>query len=119
VQKLIDILRTLQAQYGGQVIMAGDLNSTANTRPYNNVQHALLGAGLYDSYATSQITNGRYSTSNNFNFPVRPTPGRRDYIMTLGPIQGSCAYRNQAYTSVSRVASDHFLQAATLPLAPQ
>lgn len=119
VQKLIDILRTLQAQYGGQVVMAGDLNSTANTKPYNNVQHALLGAGLYDSYATSQITNGRYSTSNNFNFPVRPTPGRRDYIMTLGPIQGSCAYRNQAYTSVSRVASDHFLQAATLPLAPQ
>jgi len=118
VQKLIDILRSLQAQYGGQVVMAGDLNSTANTKPYNNVQYALLGAGLYDSYATSQITNAEYSTSNNFNFPVRPTPGRRDYIMTLGPVQGSCAYRNQAYTSVSQVASDHFLQVATLPLAP-
>lgn len=119
VKSLIEILRNLQQQYGGQVIMAGDLNSTANTKPYNNVQHALLGAGLYDSYATSQITNAKYSTSNNFNFPVRPTPGRRDYIMTLGPVQGSCAYRNQAYTTVARVASDHFLQVATLPLAPR
>jgi len=119
VQTLIGILRNLQSWYGGQVIMAGDLNSTSNTKPYNNVQQALLEAGLYDSYAASRITNARYSTSNNFNFPVRPTPGRRDYIMTLGPVQGSCGYSNRAYTSAERVASDHFMQVATLPLAPR
>jgi len=118
VQTLIGILRNLQAQYGGQVIMAGDLNSTANTKPFNNVQHALIAAGLYDSYATSRIANAKYSTSNNFSFPVRPTPGRRDYIMSLGPLQGSCGYVNRAYRTASRVASDHFLQVATLPLLP-
>lgn len=119
VKTLVGFLRELQHTYGGQVVLAGDLNSTANTKPYNNVQHALIGAGLFDSYAATQIANARYSTSNNFNFPVRATPGRRDYIMSLGPVQGSCGYRNQAYTKASRVASDHFLQVASLPLAPR
>lgn len=119
VQQVIDHLRELQQAYGGQVILGGDLNSTANTAPYNNVQRALIGAGLYDSFATTRIAHAAYSTTNGFNFPVRRTPARRDYLMSLGPVRGSCAYVNQAYRQASKVASDHFLQRATLPLAPQ
>ena len=115
---MIRVARDLRNRFHDQVIIAGDLNSTANTKPYNNVQRALLRAGMYDAYASKHIAGGKYPTTNMFKFPVRPTPHRRDYILTFGAVRGSCGYRNMAYTQRSRVASDHFMQVASLPLPP-
>lgn len=112
----IAIHRELQSRFGDQVILAGDLNSTANTRPYNNVQHLLMNAGFYDTYASATIVGGQYPTTSLSKFPLYRTPLRRDYIMTLGPTKGSCGYRNQAYHRPSQVASDHLLQLARVPL---
>ncbi len=116
VEQMIPFIKQLHATYASQVIVAGDLNSTANTNPYNQVQLALLQAGLFDAYATTNLTNGEFSTTNGLDFPVRPTPHRRDYILTYGTVRGSCAYTNVAYRTPDQVASDHFMQIATLPL---
>ena len=116
ITQTIQHVRTLSATFGTQVIVAGDLNETANTRPYNQAQQRLLEAGLFDAFATTNVVNARYGTTNGLDFPVRPTPNRRDYIMTFGSVRGSCKYKNVAYTRARDVASDHFMQWATLPL---
>ncbi|WP_244928125.1 hypothetical protein [Nocardioides sp. W7] len=116
VVKTIQILRSLQSRFGDQLILGGDLNSTANTLPYNNVHRALMRAGFYDAYATRRIAGGKFPTTQDSRFPVYRTPLRRDYLLTLGAVKGSCGYRNQVYNRRSQIASDHFLQAATLPL---
>ncbi len=116
IATIISVLKAKSAA-GGQVILGGDLNSTVNSKPSNNAQVALLRAGFYDAFATTTIVNSRFGTTNNFHFPIRATPYRRDYLMTLGPVKGSCSYVNRAYQSDSQLASDHFMQVATLPLA--
>jgi hypothetical protein len=118
--QLISLVRTLHRNGGSreQVFLAGDFNSTGNTKPDNNVQVKLMQAGFYDSFATTRISRPQYGTTNNFSFPVRATPSRRDYIMSYGPLKGSCAYWNLAYTRAAEVASDHFMQAASLPIGP-
>lgn len=117
-RELIDLVSDLRAVGGGteQVVLGGDLNSTVNTKPDNNVHKMLMDAGFYDSFATARIVNSRYGTGNAFNFPVRATPSRRDYILTYGPLRGSCFHQNMAYRTVDQVASDHFMQVASLPL---
>lgn len=114
-QKVIALARSLAAG-GGQVFVAGDFNSTVNTKPSNNVHRAMLAAGFYDAFATRNLVNSKYGTGHGFNFPVRPSPYRRDYVMSLGPVQGSCGLWNMAYRHKKDVASDHFMQVATLPL---
>lgn len=116
--KTIDIARDLHNQFGDQVIVAGDLNSTANTKPYNNVHLAFMKAGFYDTYATTGVVGGDYPTTNESKFPMYRTPLRRDYILTLGPAKGGCGYRNQTYNLLSQLASDHFLQVSSVPLPP-
>ncbi|WP_155993225.1 endonuclease/exonuclease/phosphatase family protein [Nocardioides sp. URHA0020] len=118
ISKVISKAKQLRATYGNQVIVAGDMNSTINNRPYNNVQRALLKAGFYDAFATTKLSGAKFPTTNQYKFPLKPTPLRRDYIMTLGSVKGSCSYRNLYYTSKSLIASDHFMQVATLPLPP-
>ncbi len=115
-RQVIALARRLRQSFGGQVVLGGDLNSTVNTKPYNTAQQALLRAGFYDAFATDRLVNSRYGTTNSFDFPIRSTPYRRDYILTLGDAQGSCRYVNRAYRTASRVASDHFMQVATVPL---
>lgn len=117
IAKVIELSTSLQGKFGGQVILGGDMNSTAYTKPYNTVDIALLRAGFYDAFATHRLGNSKFATTNDFDFPVRVTPFRRDYIMSLGPTQGSCRYVNLAYTRSSQAASDHFMQVATLPLS--
>jgi endonuclease/exonuclease/phosphatase family metal-dependent hydrolase len=118
IHKVITELRALAAaRPGEQVILGGDLNSTVNTKPYNNVQSQLMAAGFYDAFATTSTVNARYATTNSYRFPIKVTPLRRDYLMTLGPVKGSCGYVNRFYNSLSQVASDHFMQVATLPLS--
>lgn len=117
ISSVIELTKELRNRFGGQVILGGDFNSTVDTKPYNTIQVALLRAGFYDAYATTQIHNSKYATTNDFKFPVRPSPHRRDYIMSLGDTKGSCRYVNMAYTHRSKVASDHFMQVATVPLS--
>ncbi|WP_182526736.1 endonuclease/exonuclease/phosphatase family protein [Nocardioides dongkuii] len=109
-------VRDLRSRFGDTVIVAGDLNSTANQLPMNYVQRTLIRAGLYDAFATTDLVGAQYPTTNGSRYPVPKTPLRRDYILSYGPVQGSCSYRNQAYQRPSQEASDHFLQVATLPL---
>ncbi|HTW14064.1 MAG TPA: hypothetical protein VMF51_02985 [Nocardioides sp.] len=116
VKRTIAVLQSLQRRFGDQVILGGDLNSTANTLPYNNVHWALMKAGFYDAYASTRIAGGRFPTTQDNRFPLYRTPLRRDYLLTLGPVKGSCSYRNQVYKRRSQIASDHFLQVATVPL---
>ena len=115
--QVVNVVKSLRNRFGGQVILAGDLNSTVNTKPYNTVQYALLKRGFYDSFASARIVNSRFGTTNNFAFPVRATPHRRDYIFTYGGTRGSCRYVNRAYTRPSQTASDHFMQVATVPVS--
>lgn len=118
VKTMSDILHRLQARYPAeQLFLVGDLNSSINSLPDNYVQDYLVKNGFYDSFATPSITNPQYGSTFSFTFPLRVTPYRRDYLMSLGPIAGSCAYTNQVVHDPAGVASDHFLQAATLPLA--
>ncbi len=62
------------AFFNDQVILGGDLNSTANTLPYNNVHQALMNAGFYDAYATASIVGGQFPTTQDSMFPVYRTP---------------------------------------------
>jgi endonuclease/exonuclease/phosphatase family metal-dependent hydrolase len=117
IKPIIALAKQLRDRFGGQVILGGDLNSTVDSKPYNTVQTALLHAGFYDSFATADVRHSNYATTNSFDFPVPPSPHRRDYIMTLGDAQGSCRYVNLAYRHASRAASDHFMQVATVPLS--
>ena len=94
----------------GRSSWRGDLNSTANTEPYNNVQRALLGAGLYDSFATTRIAHAAVQHHERLQLPGPADAGTARLHHDLGPVQGSCAYVNQAYRQASKVASDHFLQ---------
>jgi endonuclease/exonuclease/phosphatase family metal-dependent hydrolase len=117
IAKVIDLTRRLRSSYGGQVVLAGDFNSTVDIKPYNGVQVALLRAGFYDAFASARIVHSAFATTNSFKFPVRRSPHRRDYIMTTGGALGSCRYVNHAYRSASRAASDHFMQTATVPVS--
>lgn len=117
VKTMIPFLTTLQARTGEQVILAGDMNSSINSTPFNHIQVALLNAGFYDSFATPTLVNPQYGSTFAFKFPLRVTPYRRDYLMSLGPVKGSCSYANLVPSSVAQVASDHFLQVASFPLA--
>jgi hypothetical protein len=114
--QMLKVIKDLRSAYGDTVVVAGDMNSTANQIPMNYVQRELLGLGLYDSYATTNLTGAAYPSTNASVYPVVKTPLRRDYIMTYGPVKGSCSYTNQVYQSRSQEASDHFLQVAVLPL---
>jgi endonuclease/exonuclease/phosphatase family metal-dependent hydrolase len=101
---------------GQTVYVGGDFNSTSNSRPYNGVQRTFLDAGMYDAFATKARTNGKYPTTNGFRFPVSPQPYRRDYLMAYQAPEGSYGFKNHAYRSRSSLASDHFMQSATLPV---
>ncbi|MBS4753217.1 hypothetical protein KG112_10425 [Nocardioides sp. zg-ZUI104] len=118
VNQVISLLKNLHKKYGDQVVLAGDLNSTVATKPNNNVQRALMRAGFYDAFASARISGAKYQTTNQFKFPLKASPLRRDYILTYGRVKGSCAYVNRVYGSKSQVASDHFMQVASLPLPP-
>jgi hypothetical protein len=115
-QQTIAHLRKLRSTYGDTVILAGDLNSTANTVPYSNAHLLLMQAGFYDAYASRRISGAAYPTTTQQVFPLPRTPLRRDYVMTLGSVKGSCSYVNQVYHRASEIASDHFLQKAVVPL---
>ncbi|WP_193611250.1 hypothetical protein [Nocardioides lijunqiniae] len=115
-QQTIAHLRRLRSVFGDTVVLAGDLNSTANTIPYDNAHYLLMRAGFYDAYASRRISGAAYPTTTQGVFPVPRTPLRRDYILTLGAVKGSCGYVNQTYNRAAQIASDHFLQRATLPL---
>lgn len=117
IKTVIDLTRRLHDTYGGQVILAGDFNSTVDTKPYNAVQLTLMRAGFYDSFATARLVHSDFASTNNLNFPVRRSPHRRDYILTMGGTPGSCRHVNHAYRSASQAASDHFMQSATVPVS--
>ena len=115
------------ANHGRTVYAGGDFNSTSNSLPYNGVQQAFMDAGFYDGFSTQSITNGQYPTTNGFRFPVKEQPYRRDYVLALHPkdrgdvsadrsMGGSYAFSNRVYNSESSVASDHFMQAASMPV---
>lgn len=111
-------VQDLHARFGDQVVVAGDLNETANTNPYNQAQLRLLEIGMFDAFATRNTRNAAFSTTNGLTFPIRRTPGRRDYILTYGSVRGSCFYKNMVFRRPADVSSDHFMQVATLPLPP-
>ncbi|MET1059412.1 MAG: endonuclease/exonuclease/phosphatase family protein [Nocardioides sp.] len=117
------------AATGRTVYLGGDFNSTSNQLPYNNVHRIFVDAGFYDGFSTAEAnrTNGAYPTTNGFRFPVSQQPYRRDYVMALHPtaagntdadaaLAGSYAFKNYVYRSMSSVASDHFMQSATMPV---
>lgn len=116
--QLVSLAKELRTRFGDTVVVAGDLNSTANQKPLNYVQHTLLGAGMYDAYATTDLSGGEFPTTNSSHYPVPRTPLRRDYILTYGPVAGSCSYVNRVYQRRPQEASDHFMQVATVPLPP-
>jgi hypothetical protein len=116
--QLLATVEALRARFGDTVIVAGDLNSTANQLPVNYVQRELLRHGMYDAYATTDLVGAQYPSTNASKYPVPQTPLRRDYILTYGPVKGSCSYVNRTYQERAQEASDHFMQVATLPLPP-
>lgn len=101
---------------GRGVYLGGDLNSTNNTKPDNNVHRTLVRGGWYDAFASTAVTGASYPTTNGFKFPVKTGAFRRDYIMSLGAPKGSHSFKNHAYTSRSQLHSDHFMQSAVLPV---
>jgi endonuclease/exonuclease/phosphatase family metal-dependent hydrolase len=108
---------TKLAESGDKVFVAGDFNSTSFTLPDNGVHKAFLKAGFFDAYSTSNVSGEEFPTTNDFEFPVEKSPHRRDYIMSIGgETTGSHWYKNLVYNEVSQAASDHFMQAAQLPL---
>ena len=126
--KMVSNARGL-ADSGRTVYVGGDFNSTSNQLPYNNVHRTFVDAGFYDGFSTAAAnrTNGSYPTTNGFRFPVNEQPYRRDYVMALHPsargdvsadpgLAGSYAFKNYVYQSWSSVASDHFMQSATMPV---
>jgi len=118
IAQTADHVRELYQRFGDQVIVAGDLNETANTNPYNQAQLRLLEIGMFDAFATRNIRNAAFPTTNGLHFPVRRTPNRRDYLLTYGSVRGSCFYRNVVFRRPTQASSDHFMQVATLPLPP-
>ncbi|KQW47318.1 hypothetical protein ASC77_12650 [Nocardioides sp. Root1257] len=106
----------LLAASGRGVYLGGDFNSTSNTKPDNNVHRTLVADGWYDGFATTTVSGAAYPTTNDFDFPVKPGPFRRDYLMSLGAPQGSYGYTNHFYNSGTKFASDHFMQSATFPI---
>jgi endonuclease/exonuclease/phosphatase family metal-dependent hydrolase len=101
---------------GTPVYVAGDSNSTIYSTPNNGVKREFVKAGFYDAFSTSTITGKKYPTTNDFEFPVVASPQRRDVILSLNSPVGSYWYHNLAYKGASKVASDHFMQVAQLPL---
>jgi endonuclease/exonuclease/phosphatase family metal-dependent hydrolase len=118
IAQTADHVLELYNRFGDQVIVAGDLNETANTNPYNQAQLRLLEIGMFDAFATRHRTNAAFPTTNGLSFPVRRTPNRRDYILTYGSVRGSCSYKNVVFRRPAQASSDHFMQVATLPLPP-
>ncbi|GAA1780567.1 hypothetical protein GCM10009795_028550 [Nocardioides hankookensis] len=104
------------AASGRGVYLGGDFNSTSNTKPDNNVHRTLVADGWYDGFATTTVSGDEFPTTNDFVFPVKPGPFRRDYLMSLGAPQGSYGYTNHFYNSASKFASDHFMQSAVFPV---
>ena len=116
-KRAIELIRSLRDRFPGeQVIFAGDLNSTSYSVPDNGVHRLLVSAGFFDAFASAHIAKGNMPTTNDFKFPVRPTPHRRDYILSYGSLRGSYWFRNLAYTGAASVASDHYMQVASLPI---
>jgi endonuclease/exonuclease/phosphatase family metal-dependent hydrolase len=101
---------------GTPVYVAGDTNSTIYSTPNNGVKRKFVKAGFYDAFSTKTITDRKYPTTNDFVFPVVASPQRRDDILSMNVPEGSYFYHNLAYKSASKVASDHFMQVAQLPL---
>lgn len=117
-QQIIAKVRELAHADGSrQVFLAGDSNSTSYSRPKPMVHRTLIGAGFYDAFATASITGQAYPTTNDFQFPVKLAPIRRDVILSFNGPQGSYWYHNLYYTGADNLASDHFMQVAQLPLA--
>jgi endonuclease/exonuclease/phosphatase family metal-dependent hydrolase len=115
--EVIGLAKHLTAAHGNhEVFVAGDSNSTTNNKPRPMVHPQFVKAGFYDAFATRSITGQAYPTTNNFEFPVKPGPFRRDLILTYNGPRGSFWYHNQWYNSASQAASDHFMQSAELPL---
>ena len=116
-QAIINKVASLSAAYPGeQVIVAGDMNSTIYSPPDNVVHRLFVKSGFFDAFASPEVTNGDYPTTNDFDFPVNPSPHRRDYIFTRGGPVGSYWYHNLSYRTEADVASDHFMQVASLPI---
>lgn len=116
-QQIIAKAQQLHASDGAQVFLAGDSNSTIYTAPKGVVHRTFIGAGFYDAFATNDITNQAYPTTSDFDFPVKPSPHRRDVILSYGGARGSYWYKNLFYNSASQAASDHFMQVAQLPVS--
>lgn len=113
---VIDFVKSKTAS-GEKAFVAGDMNSTIYSKPDNGVHKQFVSAGFYDSFATANVTNGQYPTTNDYEFPVLPSPHRRDYILSYGgTTTGSYWYKNLSYTTGANVVSDHFMQVAELPL---
>lgn len=114
---VITLARQLATRDGRrEVFVAGDSNSTIYSKPKGLVHREFIGNGFYDAFATTQISGQAYPTTNDFQFPVKMGPFRRDLIMSFNGPQGSFWYHNLAYASQSQIASDHFMQVAQLPL---
>lgn len=108
---------TQWANTGRTVFVGGDLNSTSSSKPDNGVHRMLMAAGFYDSYATTNQINGQYPTSTfGFRFPVKESPARRDYLLSLNAPTGSYGSENHVYRSMDKVQSDHFMQSAVMPV---
>ncbi|WP_026146076.1 hypothetical protein [Nocardioides sp. Iso805N] len=115
-KQIITRVRQLRSTNGAEVFLAGDSNSTIYTKPKGLVHRTFIGAGFYDAFATTSIANQAYPTTNDFSFPVKPSPHRRDLILSYGGPRGSYWYKNMFYNSAAQLASDHFMQVAQLPL---
>jgi endonuclease/exonuclease/phosphatase family metal-dependent hydrolase len=116
-QAIISKVAELSAAYPGeQVIVAGDMNSTIYSPPDNVVHRLFIKAGFFDAFAAPEVVNGDYPTTNDFRFPLKPSPHRRDYIFTRGGPAGSYWYHNLSYRTEADVASDHFMQVASVPI---
>jgi endonuclease/exonuclease/phosphatase family metal-dependent hydrolase len=100
-----------------EVFLAGDSNSTFYSKPKPLVHRTFTDAGFYDAFASASISGQAYPTTNDFKFPVKPGPTRRDVILSYNGPQGSYWYHNLYYTGANNLASDHFMQVAQLPLA--
>lgn len=116
-QKISAKVDDFRATYPGeQVFVLGDMNSTIYTPPNNTVHREFVRQGFYDAFASAVVENGQYPTTNSFVFPVVSSPQRRDYILSKGPLKGAYSYVNRVYQSPDLLASDHYMQVATMPI---
>lgn len=103
---------------GRPVVLAGDMNTAGQNDRALDAQEVLAANGFADAASAQVRRNLNYPTVGGFDkTPMRDSwPNRIDSIHVLNGVGGAYAYTNHVRFRNQPIASDHYMQSATLPL---